>query len=98
MSNGLTNQPLNVNPARRKQVRRVVLEALRHASPYALANEVLREHVSDLIRPPLNLAEWGMTEKWLSDGGFIVRIESDIDPDMKQWAITDLGKTLLQTI
>lgn len=86
------------NPARRKQVRRVVLEALRHASPYALTREVLESHVNDLIRPPLTFGEWGITEEFLAKGKFIVAIHSDIDPDMKQWAITDLGKTLLATL
>jgi len=95
----MPNYPeMTSNPARRKQVRRTVLECLKHASPYALANEVLQEHCNDLIRPPINYGEWGMTEKFLKDGGFIVPIQSDIDPEMKQWAITDLGKTFLKSL
>ena len=90
--------PNLTNPARRKQVRRVVLEALRHASPYALTREVLESHVNDLIRPPLSFGEWGVTEQFLEAGKFIAAIRSDIDPDMKLWAITDLGKTLLATL
>ncbi len=86
------------NPARRKQVRRIFLEALRHASPYALPVEVLQAHCNDLLRPPMNLAEWGITSAFLCKNGFIVSITSDIDPDLKQWAITDLGKTLLATL
>ena len=86
------------NPARRKQVRRVVLEALRHASPYALTRDVLESHVNDLIRPPLTSGEWDETERFLADGRFIAAIRSAIDPEMKQWAITDLGQTLLATL
>lgn len=89
---------MNSNPARVKQVRRIVLECLKMASPYALPVETLQEHCSDLLRPPLNFGEWGVTEAFLSKSGFIVSIKSDIDPDMKQWAITDLGKTLLATL
>jgi len=86
------------NPARRKQVRRIVLECLKMASPYALPLETLQEHCSDLLRPPLNFAEWGMTEAFLVKGNFIASIVSDIDPDLKQFAITDLGKTILSTL
>ena len=86
------------NPARVKQVRRTVLEALKMASPYALPVETLQEHCSDLLRPPMNFGEWGVTEAFLSKNNFIVSIKSDIDPDLKQWAITDLGKTLLATL
>jgi hypothetical protein len=39
-----------------------------------------------------------VTEQFLEAGKFIAAIRSDIDPDMKQWAITDLGKTLLATL
>lgn len=94
----MSNPPPAPNPARRKQVRRVVLEALKHASPYALTREVLESHVNDLIRPPLTFGEWGLTEQFLEAGKFIAPIKSDIDPDMKQWAITDLGKTVLATL
>jgi|GEM_PF-2706232 len=86
------------NPARRKQVRRIVLEALRHASPYALPVETLQSHCNDLLRPPMNPGEWGVTEAFLAKNAFIVSIASAIDPDLKQWAITDLGKTLLATL
>lgn len=89
---------MNSNPARVKQVRRTVLEVLKMASPYALVRETLQEHCSDLIRPPINFGEWGVTEAFLTKGNFIVSIKSDIDPDMVQFAITDLGKTLLATL
>jgi hypothetical protein len=86
------------NPARVKQVRRIVLECLKMAAPYALPVETLQEHCSDLLRPPMTFGEWGVTEAFLSKNAFIVSIQSAIDPDLKQWAITDLGKTLLATL
>lgn len=89
---------MTANPARNKQIRRTVLEALRFAGGFALAEEVLMEHVSDLVHPALSYGEWGVTTAWLRDNDHIVAVVSDIDPGMKQWAITEKGKTLLLTL
>jgi hypothetical protein len=93
-----THPTMTGNPARVKQIRRAALEALKFAGGYALAEETLMEHVSDLVRPPLTYGEWGVTTAFLKDNGHIVPIESEIDPGMKQWAITDRGRTLLATL
>jgi hypothetical protein len=87
-----------INPVRRKQVRRTLLETLKMAGNYALEESTMWGYVNDLIKPPVNFGERGVTLKELRDGGFIREAEDTLDPEMKQWLITELGKNLLTSL
>lgn len=86
------------NPARRKQARRVILETLAMAGNYALEESALLGFVNDRIKPPLNYAEQGVALAGLRDGKYIRKAEDTLDPEMKQWVITELGRNLLTSI
>lgn len=87
-----------INPVRRKQVRRTVLETLKMSGNYALEESTMWKFVNDLIKPPLTFGEWGVTLQALKEGGFIREAEDTLDPGMKQWLITELGKNLLTSL
>jgi len=89
-----------MNPVRKKLIRQTLLEALKHAHGFAVPEESLRPHVDALIRPPLSNEEWNAAILELSheSRGLIVQVPSDLDPDLKQWAITERGRTLLATL
>ena len=86
------------NPVRRKQARRAMLEALSHAGSYALPEQVMLEFVNDLIKPPLSFGEQGVTLAFLRDQQFIRLVPDSLDPEMKQWIITELGKNFLASL
>lgn len=85
-------------PQRTKQLRRAVLQALAPAHPYALAEDVLRGFVNDLLAPPLTAAEWSALLAWMDGGGFARRVAGALDPDAPEWVITELGRSLLESI
>lgn len=86
------------NPARTKQIRRTFLNALAMAGNYALPEDVLFNFVDDLVKPPLQFTERGLTTAFLKTGGFIRGVEDTLDPGLKQWVITELGKNLLASL
>ncbi len=88
-----------VNPARRKQVARTMLETLAMAGGYALEDSILLSMVNDLVKPPMDLAEQGIQKKLLIDQGFMKEAAPDaLDPGMKQWVITELGRNYLASL
>jgi hypothetical protein len=87
-----------MNPARTKQIRRTALAALEMAAPYALPDQTLWSHVSDLVRPPLSDVERQETEEFLMGRDFIRPVKDEMDPELKQWVITELGKSLLASL
>jgi hypothetical protein len=89
-----------MNSVRKKLIRQTLLETLKHAQGYAVPEESLRPHVDALIRPPLSDAEWNsaITEMADPSRGLIAAVPSDLDPDLKQWAITERGRTVLATL
>jgi hypothetical protein len=87
-----------MNFLRTKAIRRAVLDALKMAGSYALPDETLRKHVGDLERPQPSDEEWSLAVDWLETNQFIAAIPSDLDPDLKQWAITERGRTILATL
>lgn len=87
-----------MNPARTKQIRRTALSALDMAAPYALPEETLWSHVSDLVRPPLSDVERKETAEFLTAKDFIRAVRDDMDPELKQWVITEVGKSLLASL
>ena len=89
--------PTPKNPVRRKQVLRTLLEVLAMAAPYALEEEAMFRMVNDLLRPPLQFGERGPTLTQLRTQKFIVQVEDSLDPELRQFALTDLGKTFLAT-
>lgn len=86
------------NPQRRKQITRAVLEALSMAGGYALEESTLFSFVDDLVKPPLQYTEKGLATKFLKDGGFIREVADSMDPGMKQWLITELGRNQLASL
>lgn len=86
------------NPVRIRQIRRALLNALAMGGGYAIPEELLWGYVDDLVRPPLSFAEKGVTTAFLKDNGYIVKVDSEIDPGIKQWAVTEKGKTLLASM
>jgi hypothetical protein len=91
--------PMNFeNPLRQKQVAKALLEALNMAGGYALEESRMFSFLDDLVRPPLSFAERGVTTKLLKDGGYIRTATDPLDPGMKMWVITDLGRNYLASL
>jgi len=86
------------NPVRRKQVLRTLLEVLKMAAPYAVEEQAMFRMVDDLLRPPLHFGERGPVLTQLRSQKFIVQVEDALDPELRQFALTDLGKTFLATL
>ena len=87
-----------MNHFRIKAMRRACLDALKLADTYALPEETLRKHVGDMERPQPTDAEWADTIDWLDTNAFIAAVPSTWDPSLKQWAITERGRTILATL
>ena len=87
-----------INPIRRKQIARAFLEALSMAGGYALEETMLFSYVNDLVKPPLDFTEKGMTKKLLMDAKYIREATDPLDPGMKQWVITELGRNYLASL
>lgn len=87
-----------LNPVRRKQVLRTLLDVLKMAYPYALEEQAMFKMVNDILRPPLHFGERGPTLTQLREQKFIVQVEDSLDPELRQFALTDLGKTFLTTL
>jgi hypothetical protein len=93
----MSNHP--INPVRRKQASRAMLETLAMAGGYALEDSILLSMVDDLVKPPLSFGEKGMVKKLLIDQGFMKQAAPDaLDPEMKQWVITELGRNYLASL
>ena len=86
------------NPVRTQQIRKATLSALAMSGNYALPIDTLWGFVGDLVKPPLQFTEKGVTEKWLTDGDYIRFIPNTLDPGLKQCVITELGKNLLASL
>jgi hypothetical protein len=85
------------NPARTTIIRRTILETLKHAQDYALEESILRNFVDALLRPPITDEEWASNIAWLSQGR-ITLVPSSLDETVRQFAITERGRVLLQTL
>lgn len=86
------------NPARRIQISRAALEALSMAGSYALEESRLFRFIDDLVKPPLQYTEQGITTKFLKDRGWIREVENSMDPGLKQWVITEAGRNQLASL
>lgn len=86
------------NPVRLRQIRRALLSALAMGEGYAIPEELLWGFVDDLVRPPLSYTEKGVTTAFLQENKYIVKVASEIDPGIVQWAVTEKGKTLLASM
>lgn len=87
-----------MNYFRKNDVARAILTTLKHAQGYAVPEPSLRPQVDGLIRPPAADDEWTAGIDMLAGREAIVRIEAELDPELKQWAITERGRVLLQTL
>ena len=88
-----------INPLRKKQAAKCYLETLQMAGGYAVEDSRLMSFVDDLIRPPLTYAEHGVAKQDLRNGKYIREATPDaLDPGMKQWVITDLGRNYLASL
>ncbi len=93
------NEPnLPINPVRRKQALRTLLEVLRMAAPYAVEEQAMFKMVNDLLRPPLHFGERGPMLTQLLKQKFMVPVEDSLDPELRQFALTELGKTYPTTL
>lgn len=86
------------NPLRRKQITRAMLEALSMSGGYALEQSLLFSFVDDLVKPPLQFTEQGLATKFLKDNGWIKEVPDSMDPGMKQWLLTELGRNQLASL
>jgi hypothetical protein len=87
-----------MNYFRKNDIARAILQTLQHAHGYAVPEPSLRPQVNGLIRPPADDAEWTAATDMLAARESIVAIPAEIDPDLKQWAITERGRVLLATL
>ena len=89
-----------MNPLRRMHLLRTLLETLSYAQGYAVPEPALRPQVDGLLRPPTSDGEWADAVKDLSAParGAIVQVPAELDPELKQWAITERGRVLLATL
>ena len=86
------------SPFRRKQVRRAILETLDMAKGYALESLTLQSFVDDQLRPPMGGDEWREAINEFLLGEFVRFVPSPLDPLMKQYVLTERGKSALQSI
>lgn len=68
------------------------------AGHFALPESTLWSYVDDLVKPPLSAAERSETTTFLSGGEFIREAKDTLDPGLKQWVITELGRNLLASL
>ncbi len=89
-----------MNPMRNREIARTILETLKHAQGFAVPTASLRPQGNGLLRPPATDDEWEAAVKMLHDParGAIAQIECDFDATLEQWAITERGRVLLQTL
>lgn len=87
-----------MNQFRKSDIARSILETLQHAQGYAVPEVGLRPQVSGLVRPPATDDEWTAAIDMLAGREAIAAIPSELDPELKQWAITERGRVLLKTL
>lgn len=87
-----------MNPLRRSHLLRSVLETLNFARGYAVPESALRPQVDGLMQPPTSDEEWQAAVADLEARDAIKPIESELDPTLKQFAITQRGRVLLETL
>lgn len=87
-----------MNPFRKNDIARAILQTLGHAQGYAVPEPTLRPQVAGLLRPPPQDAEWTAATDMLGAREAIVRIPAELDPELVQWAITERGRVLLATL
>ena len=87
-----------VNPLRRKQIARAMLEALSMAGGYALEESILFSCVDDLVKPPLTFTEKGQAAHNLKEAGWMRLVPDSMDAGLKQWVITELGRNTLASL
>jgi hypothetical protein len=85
------------SPVRVTMIRKTLLEAIKEAHGYALEVGVLRGFVDSLMRPPTSYPEWSGALHWSIENGLIVRVASDMDENLEQYAITERGRLQLLT-
>jgi hypothetical protein len=86
------------NPARTKLAKKATLEALAMAGNYALPEESLWSYVNSMLKPPAKAEEGAAILEDLKKQEWIRAVEDTLDPEMKQWVITELGKNVLASL
>ena len=87
-----------LNPFRRKQAIKTILETLSMAGTFALEQSRLVGFANDLIKPPLDESEQDGIIELLKKGKFIVMVPDELDDQLVQWVITDHGRSHLLSI
>lgn len=80
---------------RDQQLRRRVLETLENCAGYALPESTLRSHVDALERPAPDDGEWAAVLVFLEKQDAIGLVPHALDPDLKQYTLTERGRVLL---
>lgn len=83
-----------MNPFRKTDIARAILQTLKHAQGYAVPEATLRPQVDGLLRPPANDAEWKAATDMLAGREAIRQIPAELDPELVQWSITERGRVL----
>lgn len=87
-----------MNQFRKMDIARAILGTLDHAKGYALPEASLRPQAAGLLRPPPTDEEWTAATDLLAGREAMIRIPSDFDPELVQWAITERGRVMLATL
>lgn len=87
-----------MSPFRKKQVRRAILETLDMAKGYALESLTLQTFVDDQLRPPLGGHEFMDAMNDFLQGEFVRFVPSSLDQSLKQYVLTERGRSLLQSL
>lgn len=87
-----------MNQFRKSDIARAILQTLKHAHGYAVPEASLRPQVDGLVRPPAKAEEWTAATDMLAAREAIVKVPSDLDEELVQWAITERGRVLLATL
>lgn len=80
---------------RQQQLRRRVLETLENCDGFALPEKTLRSHVDALERPGPTDEEWQAVVEFLLGAEAIRDVPNGLDPDLKQYTLTERGRVLL---
>jgi hypothetical protein len=87
-----------MNQFRKSDIARAILQTLKHAQGYAVPEPSLRPQVDGMLRPPAKDDEWSAAIDMLAAREAVAAIPSELDPELKQWAITERGRVLLATL
>lgn len=81
---------------RATNIRRVILDILERAQPYALPETQLLMEINGAVRPPAGKAELDEQLLFLETRAYITTVPDPLDDNLVKWAITEAGMTMLR--